>query len=380
MKLITRYLLKELSFPFLIGLLLFTGILLTHQLFDLADLIINKGFAPAQVAGFIASGIPTTFFFTIPMAVLLATLMAFGRLAGDLELTVLRASGYPLRSFITPPLIAATVLTAGLLGLREYGLPPLSRYQEQLMLELEIPEPPRLMVPGRHLNIGPYTIFAENIYNSKMEDVFLEDSSAPESPLTVYARQGRWEKIDPITYFLHLKNGTMHQLHRNGEYRNIRFDKQMIRIELKTFSVNLQEVSGEVPPLTTLYKEYIQAGNHYHKQRQKNQENNKRKLQRLATIARKKSIDFHQELSLPFATLFLVLLGTPLGILTSKMGKSLSFTLSLGIIVLYYLFLTGSEPLAVQGWIPAAWAMWLPNIIYGLCGGGLLLYLNKKGH
>jgi LPS export ABC transporter permease LptF len=385
MKLVTRYILKELSMPFFLGLLLFTGILISHQLFDLADLIINKGFALKQVIGFVASGIPTTFFFTVPMAVLLATLMVFGRLAADLELTVLRASGYPLHSFITPPLIAAFVLTGCLLGLREYGLPPLSRYQEKILMELEIPDPPGLMVPGRHLTIGSYTIFAENVQGNKMENIFLEDNSDPNSPLTIYALEGQWEKIDPITYRLHLEDGTMHQLHKTDQYRQIRFQSQTVQIKFNTFSENMNKAPEKTPPLSALYSKLSDAKTSYINYKNKISDKkptkaSRKRLHNLAIDSREKSIEFHHELALPFATLFLVFFGAPMGIVTSKIGKSLDFVLSLGIIVLYYLLLTGIEPLAINGWLPPAIAMWLPNTIYGICGGILFLYLEHKGH
>ena len=93
MKILDRYLLKELVTPFLIGLFVFTFLLVIDKIFDLVDLIINKGVPVHLVLLLLTYILPAFLVLTIPIGFLLAILVAFGRLSGDMEIVALKASG-----------------------------------------------------------------------------------------------------------------------------------------------------------------------------------------------------------------------------------------------------------------------------------------------
>src|SRR5262252_3912286 len=92
-RLIDRYILKELAVPLALGLVLFTFFLIVDRVYQLTDLVITKGVPLGLVLSLLVYMLPAFLILTLPMAFLVATLMACGRMAGDLEIVALRACG-----------------------------------------------------------------------------------------------------------------------------------------------------------------------------------------------------------------------------------------------------------------------------------------------
>ena len=82
-------------------------------------------------------------------------------------------------------------------------------------------------------------------------------------------------------------------------------------------------------------------------------------------------VEIHKKFSIPAACISFVLIGAPLGALARKGGFATGIALSLFFFIAYWAFLIGGEQLADAAVVPAAWAMWLPNIIVG--GAGIIL-------
>jgi len=102
MDIIKRYILKEFLEAFGLALLVFTLVFTVGNIMQVADLIINKGINFLQVLKIFFLLIPSLLTFTIPMAVLLGTLLAFGRLAGDSEIQAMLYSGISLWRISVP--------------------------------------------------------------------------------------------------------------------------------------------------------------------------------------------------------------------------------------------------------------------------------------
>jgi lipopolysaccharide export system permease protein len=117
------YILKEVLPIFFIGLMIFTFILLMDKILKLIELIVTKGVGVYQILMLLFFISPSFLIFTIPMAVLLAILLAFGRLSSDSEITAFKASGMSLYQLFFPVSIfsfCAFLLTTFLIF---YGLP-----------------------------------------------------------------------------------------------------------------------------------------------------------------------------------------------------------------------------------------------------------------
>ena len=111
MKILRRYVCKELVGPFLLGLGVFTFVMLMQQIIELTDLVIYKGVSMKIVAQLFLYILPYFLMFTIPMAMLLAALMSFGRLSQDNEITAIQASGTNLWALVWPILVIGLILS-----------------------------------------------------------------------------------------------------------------------------------------------------------------------------------------------------------------------------------------------------------------------------
>ncbi len=376
MKFKTRYILHELTVPFLLGLALFTGVFLMHGLYDLTESVISHGFSFPRMFLLVLSGLPETFFLTAPMAAILGVLMGYGRLAADNELVAFRVAGFSLISLIIPALVASLLLSGGLLALRQYGQPALGRARVNLLEQMAMPAPERLMAAESYLELGPYTIYAASVEGNQMGDVYLEDRSGP-YPIDIYARQASWIRYSPELYLLRLEDGSMHQNPDEADYRVLSFQRQDVQIDLT--EVVGRSISGgeETTSIVDLYRRKESSYKRYLEGKKQLAE--AEKIVRLRENYREDLLEFHRALALPLAPFFLVLIAAPLGMLARQSGKAIGFILSLLLIFLYYLFSILIEPLAIQGLVPAGLALWVPNILFGLLGIVLIYRLQERG-
>src|SRR5665647_2869316 len=110
------YIVREISSLFLLGIVIFTLVLLMGRLITLTDLVVSHGVPFADVSRMILYLVPSFLVFTIPMAFLLAVLLAFGRLSADNEIVVIKASGISLIQMLPPVIVCAVVAVLLALG------------------------------------------------------------------------------------------------------------------------------------------------------------------------------------------------------------------------------------------------------------------------
>ena len=122
-RILDRYVWKELFFPFCVGIFVFTFLLLIDKIFDLTDLIINKGVPIPLVLLLLAYILPAFLVLTIPIGFLLAILVAFGRLSADMEVVAFKASGVSPLRLLRPVLIFAVGATLATGWLIMEGVP-----------------------------------------------------------------------------------------------------------------------------------------------------------------------------------------------------------------------------------------------------------------
>jgi LPS export ABC transporter permease LptF len=377
MKLITRYLLKELASPFLIGVVLFTFILLFGQFMELTDLVVNQGVSIFNLVTFVLLGIPETFTLIVPMAMVLATLMAYGRLAADNELVVLRAAGVPMYSLIIPTLVTGLVLSVLLVGFTEYVAPTLSSYRAQKMAEMKQPNPMGLMQPRTYKELGPFVVYAERIDGRRMEGVYIRDNRGPGSR-EIWSETGRWARTNG-RYELVLQDGEVHEPGASAEeYRVMNFQSQTIQFQPdQTRSPSGDE---QVRSLGERWDQYRNAYEKYNQLRGRRSEPDGNRpadnvVNRARTMYVKAGLNFHRAVAFPFACFFLVLIAAPIGMLAQQEGKSMGFAASIGIIFAYYIMMLLAEPLALNHWVGPATAMWSGNVTFGAVGMALMAWL-----
>jgi lipopolysaccharide export system permease protein len=136
MKLLDHYIARELIAPFLFGVGAFTSIFIASQLFFKLTAYLAKGAPLPEIAGLFVVRLAPMIVFTFPMAMLLATLLAYGRLSGESELIAMLACGIPFLRTAVPAFVAGALVSATGLAMNEFVVPHAGRAGEQLELRI----------------------------------------------------------------------------------------------------------------------------------------------------------------------------------------------------------------------------------------------------
>ncbi|HEU0301158.1 MAG TPA: LptF/LptG family permease [Longimicrobium sp.] len=199
MKILTRYLMRAHLGPFLFSFFALTGVILINTLARrLADLA-GKGLPPRVIAEFFVLALPATVALTFPMAVLVAVLFTFSNLTAENEITALKANGVDLRRMLAPLLVAAGVITAGMIVFNDRVLPEANHRWSQLIIDIGRKTPTFLLEEQTLNRISPqsggkvYYLRAARIEpgTNRMWDVSMFDVSNPATVHTVFADSGR---------------------------------------------------------------------------------------------------------------------------------------------------------------------------------------------
>ena len=354
------YILREIFPIFLIGLMTFTVILLMDKILKLIELIVTRGVNPSQILMLLLFISPSFLIFTIPMAFLLATLLSFGRLSGDSEITAFKASGMSLYQLYLPVLlfsIGTYLLTTSLVI---YGLPWGNRgFKATLYLMAQSKADIEIKERVFNDDFDGFVIYVEKVpvRGKKMEGILINDERDKERINTIFAREGFLvsdSKSQEVV--LRLLNGDIHRFEpRANIYQKMRFDTYDLRLELaKTFAAVGKKLRDHEMSIEDI-KEKME------KKRLSGQD------------ITPQEVELHKRYAIPFSCLVFGLIGISLGIQPRRSGRSYGFVLSLLILLTYYISLTASEILAIRKTFPPFLAGWAPNILFGSLGIYLLI-------
>ncbi len=354
---INRYIFQEVLTPTLLGLTIFTFILVMGRLPGLTELVVNKGVPLASILKLFSYLLPTFLSITIPLSFLLGILLAFGRLSADSEFVALKASGVSLYSLLLPVLLFALLCSLLTAGLSLFGEPAgKTAFRDQIFRIASDRASVGIDAGVFNDNFEGLVIYAEqkDEQRDQMHNVFISDERSADEPANIFARQGRFIR-NPAqqTLTLRLRKGTIHHLARDDRdsYQTISFDTYDINLDLdKGLSdSNARNRSlGEYTP-----RQLIAESRNITDQR---------RIKRLA-------VELHKRISSSAAPLVFALIGIPLALQSSRSGKGAGFAMALGIALSYYVLLSVCSTLAGKWVLPASVALYLPNLIF--VGGGV---------
>ena len=209
-----RYILKELITPFGVILFIFTGLLFLARSLKLVELIVNKTASITDILVLFSYVIPQFLEMAIPMAFLLAIIIAFGRLSADSELVVMRSVGLSLSKLVLPVALFAVTVSV-LSGGVSLIVRPWANYQLGLgLFRLATAQASSGLVAGSFNEIGPLTIYARDVIDqgSLLRDVIISDRRNPESQRIFFANRARIRSDDDTrTVLIQLFDGSMHE-------------------------------------------------------------------------------------------------------------------------------------------------------------------------
>ena len=237
MKILHRYVLKEHLGPLTFALTALTSILLLQYIGKHFGELVGKGLPAFVIAEFFALSIPLTVALTLPMAVLVATLYAFSRLAAENEITALKASGVSLVSVLKPVLWAAVGVTVVMIGFNDQVLPRSNHKLAVLQRDIAQKKPTfglreqviNEVSPGKFYLRAGHIDEASNL----MREVTIYDMADPTVKRTIYADSGNMRMINNMSDLeLLLYKGNTEDVPTNNavELRRLYFDVDRIKV------------------------------------------------------------------------------------------------------------------------------------------------------
>ncbi|MFB3814092.1 MAG: LptF/LptG family permease [Terriglobales bacterium] len=361
MRILTRYILREVLSHALIGAAIFTFLFFMADLERVLEVVVRNSAPLPSVLEVFADTLPKTLTFTIPMAVLVGILIGLSRLAADSEITAMRSTGMGAWSFVR--IIGIFVLVAcGLAFLNNLVLGPrasaaLARLQERLKAsQASFEIQPRVF----YEDFPNYVLYVQDASTGDgaalWKGMFLADISTPGAPKITLAREAVVISDGSDRLRLHLRSGSQHETVAKGPEQ----------YSISTFSDS--DIFLPLPPAAAQRSDTAAPAS---------QLSNTALLQQAKTKSGPEAasylIEFHRRLAMAAAGFVFALVGIPLGLSSKKGGKSTGFVLTIALVFLYYLLLLTGMSLARQGKMPPGTAIWLANGLF-FVGGVFLLW------
>lgn len=425
MKILHRYILKEHIAPFLFAFITILFVFTLQFVTRFFDRFVGKGLGFFVVAELITLQIAWMVVFAVPMAVLIATLVAFGNLTNSSEMTVMKAGGLSLYRLIIPVLLAGAVL-AGLLERFNNIVLPEANYQAKLLLRDITRAKPSFGLTENAFSglVDGYSILVRETGRdaNTLEGITIYQRDTDDDKTVINAESGNIEFTSDYHYLiLTLFNGEMHELHRGGkkDYRIMTFDKhryvfsstgygfertdgsemrrgdsELSAGELYTMGMKFrkrmsdataragQKLAREqeaINALGTMAEAGPTGGVQVTRERKtqiRDQVENMLAridqeidhMERSREMYNKYMVEFHKKYALSFACVVFVLVGAPLGVLAKRGGFGVGAGLSLVFFILYWALLIMGEKLSDRGLLDPGISMWLANIVMLLIG------------
>jgi LPS export ABC transporter permease LptG/LPS export ABC transporter permease LptF len=375
MRIITRYILREVTSHALLGGALFTFILFIHDLGKILDLFVRDSASLTDVVRIIAYTLPNALSFTIPMAVLVGILLGLSRLASDSEITAMRASGMGALDFVRiVSIVSAVALALGLfnsLYLAPRAAANLLALGESLKSsQASFEVQPRVFYEEFKDRVLYVQDISPTAGASLWHHVFLADLTEPANPHITTADSavvvnGAPNSADAQTIRLHLLKGGSHDTSPTdpNQYNISTFTTTDLPIETEPQEdTHLGRVNTPIQALSL--HELWRSGNQAKGANSKD-----------ASIYR---IEFNKRFSYPFACLVLMLVGVPLGISSKRGGKSTAFVLTIVLVFAYYFLSSVGVAFAQSGRLSPFLGVWGANLLFA-AAGALLLYQMSRG-
>ncbi len=371
-RLFDRYIFKEIFPPFFIGLLVYSFVLLMNQILLLSELFIARGVPFRTVLDLLVYLIPSVLAFTVPMSVLMGILAGLSRMSSDAEITAFKTLGISYKRLLWPVFIFSFFgfLITSILTLY---LAPRANYRWVQTLSKSVMAKVQFNIRPREFNesIPNTVLFIQDIQpDNRWKNIFVYFSTPPDEPKLILAKEGKLNLYpEERRVALELFDGVIHSypLHEVEDYRITSFGHY--EEELNVEGV-FQEVSSmkrvREKDILELWRD-VEAIDKDLTQFSPEQKNT------LTYVLAERDhishwIEIHKKFALPVACLIFALLGLPLGAHTRKGGRTSGFTLSIVIILVYYVLITAGEQVAMDGRIAPFLGMWGPNIFFLLVG------------
>lgn len=424
MRIISRYVLLQHVAPFFFALSALTLLMLLDQLAKQFHRLVGKGLGAQVIAEVFFYSIPFILAVIVPMAVLVAVLYAFNRLAADNEISALKASGVSLARITAPVVLASIFVAVGLVWFNDTVLPEANHRLASLRSSIMAKEP-TFALQERGVNEvldGRLFIQAARIDNAsgRLENVTIWDERDVDRSRTIYAASGIMEFNENQTdLYLTLQDGKVQETRSESPdvFREAWFTTNIVRIaevgnelslemnrhrsdrELPIDSMRVRQteataeafrveglshamaigatagrLGGLVPDVDALAPADSggpawRAWDTGRRLRVPSAAYNTFRAHAIEyrhqrEAANRFGVEIWKKFTIPAACVVFVLIGAPIAVRYRRGGVGLVVGVSLGVFCAYYVALIGGEKLADRQIVSPLLAMWSPNIVF----------------
>lgn len=354
-----RYILRQVIEMFIMGVFVFTSIIFASDTFITLIKQIALYGIPFKVAlMIIILNLPTVFVMTIPMGVLLATVMTLNKLSLASEITVMRSCGIGINRIAKPIFIFAAVMCITSFIINETIVPITTKQSKDLALwslgQKNIPEGKQNFIFKELQGNGTLKrLFYVGYCKDKiLHNITVMDMSKPDTIQVLQAQDG---STSPAGWVFN--KGAIYTVAREGKILNTAFFDHSVA----QFGIDL---SRELSQSVAKEHNFISLIRYM--------------IQNSKQISEQKNIylvQLYDKIALPITTIVLVLVGVPLAITPPRVRYNRGFLFSILIIFAYYLIRALSISFGEAGSLPPFFAAWMANIVLSIFGA--LMYYRK---
>ena len=358
LRLLDRYVLKELLYPFVFGIAAFSSIFIAStMLFKITQYITRYGAPMETIARLFMYNMPEIINYTFPMSMLLAALMAFGKLSGSSEITAMKAGGVSYYRIVAPVLVVGFIVSMFSVVWAEKVVPA-SKHEAGRILNEEIKQNSKpssqnhiviKTISGKTQRVTYANKFDEK--EGKMTDITIEEFENGNIARIQTAHEGFWENgswriVDGNVFALNDKEGVT---------STAKFTEQVIPLNFSPKQISWEQKDPEEMTIAEL-REYIGM------------------LEAQQSPTNRQWCEIFMRINIPLASFFFAMIGACLGTQKQRTSSSIGLGISIIVIFIYYAVMAFTSGLGKGGAMPPFLACTLPNI---LCLG-IGVYLMKK--
>ncbi|GEM_PF-1003283 len=351
-----RYITGEVLSSFSLGMAIFILLLFLGRLADLLGFL--RGGSPILIFNLVLAVTMATLSMAIPPAFFFGTIMAISRLSADSELVAMESLGISLKRMAAPVILLGTGVTIVTTLLALYVTPLANQALKGTLFRIVTSSPQMGIKEGEFMGLSRgLWVYCSRTQNRDLKGIFLYEENKGMTKI-VTARKGRL-KTNPkkLGITLLLKDGEILSV-KDKDYHLLTFNRYGFLIsELSSSLKGGTKKELTLPHLLKRLKEDRKRG----------------KGRYLDTLNH-----FYKRFSLPFSTLVFALLALALGTFLPRSEKWTGIVTAFGVFLLYYVFLTLSQNLAMKGILPPFMGAWAPDIILGALGVALLWAKSEK--
>ena len=240
MSTLNKYLIKQSFIPFMLSVGVITTVLFLQFLIRAIDRFLGKGLDVFTILEYLYLNLAWIIALSVPMSLLISSVMTYGRMSQDNEITALKSAGVNLFSIIKPALWFGSIVGFLLCLFNNFILPDMNYNARLLARDIYQKKPELTIEPGYFVDMIPqYTMIVKELDGKEFKDVKIFSKNTTSEQTTIYAERGSLESSGGIIT-VNLQNGEIHEidLENYDHYRKIKFGTHQIIISIDDLLLN----------------------------------------------------------------------------------------------------------------------------------------------